>query len=125
MTLFLINVKNCLPCILVLNFKQRSLTSKQTMRSIRMVGHHLVVHLYVQVLLRRKRGMGHGIPDVLQSASSSTVSSPVVQVGTLSHFLNQWTRDLKKLHFFTLHQNCLTHLPNYIGLMRSTGLTTN
>ena len=34
--------------------------------------------------------MGGGIPDVLQSTTSSTLSSSVLHVGTLLFFVDQW-----------------------------------
>ena len=39
--------------------------------------------------LRGKGAMGDGIPDVLQSTTSLTASLSVVQIGKLSHFLDQ------------------------------------
>ena len=38
----------------------------------------------------RTGAMGHGVPDVLQSTTSSSSFSPVVQVGTLPQLLDQW-----------------------------------
>ena len=48
------------------------------------------VHLPVQLTLGRRGAMGYGIPVVLQSITSSPLSSSVVQVGTLPKFLDQW-----------------------------------
>ena len=41
---------------------------------------------------QKKVSHGGGIPDVLQSITSSTSSTSVVQVGTLPSFLDQWIR---------------------------------
>ena len=49
----------------------------------------VVVHLSMSLTLRSRGAMGDGIPDVLQSATSSTSSASVVQVGTLPHLLDQ------------------------------------
>ena len=46
----------------------------------------VMVHLPVLLILGRRGAMGDGIPDVLQSTTSLTSSSPVVQVGTVSTF---------------------------------------
>ena len=51
---------------------------------------HLVRHQKVVPILRRKGAVGNGIPCVLQSTTSSTLSSSsIVQLGTHHHFLNQ------------------------------------
>ena len=55
-----------------------------------MAGNYLVVDLVVKQILRRKELVVVGIPDVLQSTTSSTPSSSVVQVGILPQFLDQW-----------------------------------
>ena len=46
-----------------------------------MVGSHLV-HLPVSLTLGRRGAMGHGVPDMLQSTTSLTLSS-VVMVGKI------------------------------------------
>ena len=52
--------------------------------------------MHVAVLLILRRGaMGDGIHDVLQSTTSSTLSSFFLQVGTLLQILDQW-----KKHYF-------------------------
>ena len=50
----------------------------------------MVVHLPAPMTLGRRGAVGDGIPDLLQSITSSTSSSCVVQVGTLPKFLDQW-----------------------------------
>ena len=49
-----------------------------------------MVHLPVPLILGRRGATRNDIPDVLQSTTSSPLSSSVVQVGTLPQFLDQW-----------------------------------
>ena len=51
----------------------------------------LGVHLPVPLTLRRQDTMGNSVPDVLPSKSSSLSSSSVVQAGSHSKILDQWS----------------------------------
>ena len=67
------------------------LTQTLGQRAIRVVESTLVVvHLAVSLTLRRWEAVGDGAPDVLQSTTSSTLLSFVVQVSTLPQFLDKW-----------------------------------
>ena len=50
----------------------------------------MVVSLPGLLILGRRGAMGDGTPDVALSTASSSSSSTVLQVGMLSHFLNEW-----------------------------------
>ena len=50
----------------------------------------MVVPPLVSLDSKKKGSQGDGIPDGIQSTTSSISSSSVVWVGTLPHFLNQW-----------------------------------
>ena len=67
----------------------RSLTWKLGLKVIRVEGSQAGVHLPVPLTLKRRDTLGHNVPGVLQSTSSSPSSSPVVQGGTLPTNLNQ------------------------------------
>ena len=57
---------------------------------MRIGGNHLVVHLGVLLILRKKVVIMDDVPDVLQSTTLLTASSSVMQVGTLPQYLDQW-----------------------------------
>ena len=59
------------------------------MRVIRMAGSYLLMGLGVLQIVSRKEPIKGGGPHVLQSTTSSTASSSLVQVGSLSQFLDQ------------------------------------
>ena len=81
--------KNSLCQVLVVYFWQRSLTWKLDLWVIMVARGHLVVHLAVTLILRRRRSMGYSIPVVSQSTPSLASSSSAVHVGTLLEFLDQ------------------------------------
>ena len=58
------------------------------MMVVRVVKSQLEVGLQVPQCIRRRGVMGDYIPDVLQSLTSSSSSSSVVQVGTLPKLLD-------------------------------------
>ena len=63
-----------------------------------MAGNYLVVDLVVQQILIRKEVVRDSIPYVLQSITSLTPCSSVVQLGILPQYLDQWKGiTLKKL----------------------------
>ena len=68
----------------------RSLTLILSLMVIRKAGIRLEVYLHVTLTLGKGGAMGDGIPDVLQSSTSSPSPSFIVQVSTLSKFLDQW-----------------------------------
>ena len=53
-----------------------------------MARNHLIEHLQVLQILRRNGAMGNGIPELLQSSTSSTTSLSIVQAGIFPHFLD-------------------------------------
>ena len=53
-------------------------------------GSQASMHLQVPLTPGRRGALGDGIPDVLQSLTSSPSSVSLVQVGTLPKFLYQW-----------------------------------
>ena len=56
-----------------------------------MTGGYLVIHVAIlPILVRRGRAVGDNISDVLQSTTSSMLTSSIVQVGTLPQFSEQW-----------------------------------
>ena len=54
---------------------------------IRDAGSQLGVHIPVPLTLGRRETIGDGVPDVLQSTTSSPSSSLIVQVGTFPNIL--------------------------------------
>ena len=50
---------------------------------------HLAMHLVVPITLGRRGAIGNGIPDVLQSTTSSTSSSSIMQLCALCYYLHQ------------------------------------
>ena len=86
---FSLMFKTCLCCIMVVHYWQKRFTLKLNMRVIRMAGNHLVFDQVVEQILGRNEAMGVGIPVELQSITSLTSSSLVVQADTLPYFLDQ------------------------------------
>ena len=71
--------------------RQRSLTQTLEQRVVRVARTpHVVVHLPVPLINKERELLEDDIPHVLQSTSSSTSCSSVVQIGTFAHFLDQW-----------------------------------
>ena len=65
---------------------QRNLTWNLSLRVFRIAGVHVVIHLTVSPILRRRGTIQDGIPDMVPSTTSSTSSSSIVQLGTLPWF---------------------------------------
>ena len=69
---------------------QRILTLILSLTVIRVAGSKLELCLQVPLILGRKGTVGDGVPNVLQSLTSSPSFPSFVQVGTLPKFLDQW-----------------------------------
>ena len=68
---------------------QRSLALILSLTLMRVAGSHLQVRLQVPLNLERRGAMVDDFPDMLQSLTSFSSYSSVVQVGTLLNFINQ------------------------------------
>ena len=81
---------NSLCQILVVGLWSKSLIWKLGLRVVRVAGNSLQGSVLVLQTLGTKRVVGDDIPDVLQFSTSSPPSLFVVQIGTLSQYLDQW-----------------------------------
>ena len=67
-----------------------ALGKKLELRIVRIAASHLIRYLAVPLIPRRRGAMGNGVPDVLQSTTSSTSPSSIVQFGILLQFSDWW-----------------------------------